>query len=401
MFSRRETLPLGAVLAAFATAGAIKPANAKTADVKIDPFNQSSEMEAMHAIRLPKLDQQSYVDFLGSVRIQMGREFRNLSQEIDEFAVSKGIDPKSDVTLEEAFNIASEHPGFAMDTRAWVSDQEQMWQRIAEIFEQDMDQILAELEKADNAGPGTLELDPNLDVPDWARHEIHIQPGGYVGHPFAGAIAQYGSKQFGRGSPRLHNDLQERHLRMAQEAPLPQHGDVKRVLDMGTGWGSLATSMKLRFPESEVWGIDVGAPMVRWAHYRAAKMGVDVNFAQRLAQDTKFEDNSFDIVISYIMHHETRPDTHEPILAEALRILRPGGVYKPIDFVTKGNPRYTERSGIYTKARIYRDHRWNNEIWSPQYRDTDMPELFRKVGFTDLHVSATRGFQDLYGYKPA
>ena len=139
--------------------------------------------------------------------------------------------------------------------------------------------------------------------------------------------------------------------------------------------------------------------MVRWAHYRAVKMDVDVNFAQRLTQDTKFEDNSFDIIVSYIMHHETRPDTHEEILAEAFRILRPGGVFKPIDFVTKGNPGYRERD-LYGKARTYRDHRWNNEVWSPQYRDTDMPELFRKVGFTEISVGVTRGFQDLYGFKP-
>ena len=253
MFSRRQTFPLGAVLAAFATGGVVKPANAKTVDVKIDSFNQPPEMEALHAIRLPKLDQQSYVDFLGSFRMQMLKEFRNVSEELDEFVTSKGLDPKADVTLEEAFSIAAEYPGFAMDTRAWVSGQEQMWQMIAEVFEQDTDEILAELERTDNSGHGSLHLDPDLDVPDWARHEIHIQPGGYVGHPFAGAIAQYGSKQFARGSPRLFNDLQERHLRMAQEAPLPKGGDVKRVLDMGTGWGSLATALKFRFPEAEVW----------------------------------------------------------------------------------------------------------------------------------------------------
>jgi ubiquinone/menaquinone biosynthesis C-methylase UbiE len=130
-------------------------------------------------------------------------------------------------------------------------------------------------------------------------------------------------------------------------------------------------------------------------------MGVDVNFAQRLAEDTKFDDNSFDIVVSYIMHHEVEPAVHEKILAEAYRILRPGGVFHPIDFVTKGNPAYQPPTELTRRAGIYQDHRWNNEVWSPAYRETDLPALMRKVGFADMNVGAKANFQHVYGYKKA
>jgi len=402
MFNRREMFPVATALAAFATSTGVKFAEAKTTDVKIDPRNQPKDMEAKHEIRLEKLDHQSIADFMGSFRLAMSKEYGAvMSKQVNSYLEAQGIDTKKDYSLEEAFDLSMKHPTFQMQARTWVSGQQQMWSIIANTFHSNADEILAELEKTDKSGPGKLELNPGIKMPDSVKHEIHIQPGGYVGDPFAGAISQYGSKQFGRGSAHLWNDRQERHLTMGQETPLPASGDVKRILDMGTGWGSLATALKLRFPDAEVWGVDIGGPQVRWAHYRAVKMGLDVNFRQALAEDSKFPDNHFDIVTSYIMHHEVDPVTHEAILKEAFRVLRPGGVFRPIDFVTVGNPSYTERGTISNKASGYQDHRWNNEVWSPSYRQTDLPALFKKVGFTDLTAGANGNFQNVYGYKPA
>jgi ubiquinone/menaquinone biosynthesis C-methylase UbiE len=398
--NRRETLAIAPMLTALALASQTSSASAKTTDVKIDPYNQTPEQEAMHAVRLPKLDQQSVQDFLSSTRAAMGKEFRPMRETLQKFLAEKGLSMDSDMTPEKAWTTLMQHPMYAMNARVWMSTQQQMWSNIYGIFHENADAILAELEKADKSGPGKLELNPNLQIPDYTRHEIHIQPGGYVGDPFAGAISHYGFKQFDRNV--FKNDRMEHHLAMAQETPIPADGKVMRILDMGTGFGAFATSLKERFPNAEVWGIDVGAPMVRWAHYRAVKMGLDVNFAQRMAEDTKFEDGYFDVVVSYIMHHEVHPDAHEKIVAEAYRVLRPGGSYFPVDFVTKGNPRYMGMQDVMRKASIWQDHRWNTEVWSPAYRETDFPEIMRKAGFVDMKVSAKTGtaFQDVHGFKP-
>ena len=76
--------------------------------------------------------------------------------------------------------------------------------------------------------------------------------------------------------------------------------------------------------------IDVGAPVLRYAHARAVKLGVDVNFRQALAEDMPFEDGSFDHVFAYILFHEVPIEVIPRILADVRRILRPGGT-----FVTK------------------------------------------------------------------
>jgi ubiquinone/menaquinone biosynthesis C-methylase UbiE len=238
-----------------------------------------------------------------------------------------------------------------------------------------------------------------MPLPDYTRHEIHIQPGGYVGDEFAGAIALYGFKQFDRQF--AFNDHQEHHLAMAQQMPQPNDGaEVRRILDLGCGTGGLATALKERFPEAEVWGIDVGGPMVRWAHYRAVNMDIPVHFAQRLGEDTRFDSDSFDVVGSYIMFHEVSAEAAKKIVAETYRILRPGGVFRPIDFVTRGNPAYKPPVTVMAKAAQWSDHRYNNERWSLEYRNTDFPALLRSVGFEVAIGPNSMAFQDITARKP-
>ena len=54
------------------------------------------------------------------------------------------------------------------------------------------------------------------------------------------------------------------------------------------------------------------------------------NFAQRLAEDTKFPDGHFDLVTSYIMHHEVRAQKTLEIIDEARRVTRAGGAPRAV-----------------------------------------------------------------------
>lgn len=402
MIKRREFLPLATATATAALSGlTVSVANAKAAvtDVHIDPLHQSPAELAKHSVRLPKLDSQSTQDFFSSMRTWMRNASPQLNGQLEALAQAKGVDSAS-MPMEAAWALAMQHPTFAVRSRLNTSAQQLMWSGIADVFHKNADGYLRELEVSDKSGPGTLELNPTMALPDYTRHEIHIQPGGYIGDDLAGALSLYGFKQFDRQFS--YNDHQEHHLAMAQEMPLPSDGEVRRILDLGCGTGGLATALKERFPDAEVWGIDVGGPMVRWAHHRAVKMGVDVHFAQRLAEDSKFQDGSFDVVGSYIMFHEVSAQAAKQIVAEAYRILRPGGVFRPIDFVTRGNPAYKAPVTVAAKAGQWADHRYNNERWSLEYRNTDFPGLLRSVGFeVAIGPQGPTAFQDVTARKPA
>jgi SAM-dependent methyltransferase len=277
-------------------------------------------------------------------------------------------------------------PVYAMSTRISRSVQHLMWDRSMRAFHGDRDRWLAALEATDHSGPGSLELNPGLDMPDYTRHEIHTQPGGYVGDPFAGLAYNY-ALDFGfhddyhaPGKPGTENGHDEMYIGLAQALTLPSDGRVLRILDLGCGTGQFTTSLKERFPNAEVWGIDVGAPMVRYAHYRAVHMNLDVHFAHRLAEDTKFPDGYFDIVTDHIMFHEVTGQAAQQIVAETYRVLRPGGVFHHMDVLTSGEPTPLPNS-VTGKAGAWVNHRHNIESWSLEYISTDFPGVLRNAGF--------------------
>ena len=237
------------------------------------------------------------------------------------------------------------------------------------------------LRHADRSGPGSLELNPTMDIPAYARHEIHIQPGGYVGDPFAGHIYHYGTNSY-YISVIGNNEQDQVHRGTVARLPVPADGKVRRILDYGCGIGQMTVALKERFPDAEVWGIDVGGPMVRYAHLRAGKLGVAANFAQRLAEASGFPDGHFDIVTSYITHHELPAATTRKVIEEARRVTRPGGVFYPLDF-NSGGVKSIPR-GLYAR---WWDHRWNNEVWSFEYHALDFNAEIASRGFT--HIKAT------------
>ncbi len=116
--------------------------------------------------------------------------------------------------------------------------------------------------------------------------------------------------------------------------------------------------------------------MVRYAHMKAVHNGTDVSFAQRLAEDTKFPDNHFDLVTANILFHETTQLAAKQIIAETSRILRPGGVFYPIDFYTAGSPPRT----AWEHFQAFWNHRWNNEDWMLEYASLDFEGAMKTSG---------------------
>ncbi len=324
--------------------------------------------------RLPTLELESRQNFLRSFRTWVNMSLSaKAAQRANEVLGERGLAADRELPQDQALELLMNEPLPQLATRAWLSSQQLMWHGLREEFEGNVGKYLAEMEAVDDYGP-YLELNPDLPVPDYIRHEIHIMPGGYVGNPVAGHLYHYGTNGFYMG----RNDNDEIHSGAAQRLPVPADGQVRRILDLGTGVGQFAMALKERFPDAEVWGIDAGGPMVRYAHLRATERKLDVNFAQRLAEDTKFPDNHFDLITSYIMFHEIEPEATRRIMHEAYRITRPGGVYYPVDFNTLDNPPRT----AWQQYRGYMDHRWNCEPWTPHWRFCNPQQMIRDAGFS-------------------
>lgn len=104
---------------------------------------------------------------------------------------------------------------------------------------------------------------------------------------------------------------------------LGAHG---RMLDLGTGPGHIALAICDRFPDATVVGIDMSWQMLRIAvrHRLTSPHAARVRFQIADAKALPYPDHSFDTVYSNTtLHHLPDP---RPFLAEAWRVLKPGGV---------------------------------------------------------------------------
>ncbi len=107
---------------------------------------------------------------------------------------------------------------------------------------------------------------------------------------------------------------------------LVELGARGRMLDIGTGPGHIPLLVCERIADARVVGIDLARNMLAHAerHRKASRFAARVDFRLADAKGLDFADASFDAVFSNtILHHIQDP---QPFLAEARRVLKPGGV---------------------------------------------------------------------------
>jgi ubiquinone/menaquinone biosynthesis C-methylase UbiE len=114
-------------------------------------------------------------------------------------------------------------------------------------------------------------------------------------------------------------------------------GEEDRVLDVGTGTGSLASSVLSLAPQAHVVGIDPSAAFVAYA--RSNVVPGRAHFEVGDVQALRFEDATFDhtfalLVMNFVLDHDRA-------IAEMRRVTRPGGGSAPASgTMAKGCPRF-------------------------------------------------------------
>ena len=93
-----------------------------------------------------------------------------------------------------------------------------------------------------------------------------------------------------------------------------------RIIDIGTGSGCIAISLKKALPQAHVYALDVSADAIQLARQNAADQSAEIDFIQADILEWEFtfpEEQSFDIVVSnppYITDAE-QSDMHQNVLA--------------------------------------------------------------------------------------
>jgi len=103
----------------------------------------------------------------------------------------------------------------------------------------------------------------------------------------------------------------------------------QRVLDIGCGTGQFAATVLERFPETQVWGMDLSDGMLRQCRERCLMAGGRLHLVQGDSQRLPFSDDFFDVITcTHSFHHYPEQDC---VISEMHRVLRPGGRLLIID----------------------------------------------------------------------
>jgi len=264
------------------------------------------------------------------------------------------------------------------------SAQELLWASVLDSVERDMPRLRREASRLEGS-VGSLTLDPEMEVPRYVTAlDIHCMPGGYAcsADPqqiAAGALYDRGVYLYAMGYMGPLNDDLGRSVCNYIRRNMPGFAP-RRILDLGCTTGHSTLPYKELFPDAEVWGIDVAAPQVKYAHLRAAGLGVDVNFAQMNAERTSFPEGHFDLVVSHILLHETSGRAMPRIFDEAFRLLAPGGVMIHADL-----PPF-DLMDPFTQFVLDNETHYNNEPFWGAMREFDQVALAEKAGFPEGSV---------------
>lgn len=260
--------------------------------------------------------------------------------------------------------------------------QEMVWRSVIPGIERNLES-LAEKAKAlsDKEVGGTLTLDADFEVPkNVTRLDVHLAPGCYhseftEGDVATGAIYDQGLNVFAAGM--MGDELCDIGDSFSNYVRL-KFPDLKpeRMLDMGCTVGHNTLPFAKLFPDCEVQAIDVAAPALRYAHARAQALGVPVHFRQMSATKLDYPDNHFDLVFSSMFLHELPLKDIRAALAEAHRVLKPGGILLTMELPPNN------QSAPYDSFYLDWDSYYNQEPYYKPFRDQDYRELVAAAGFS-------------------
>ena len=108
--------------------------------------------------------------------------------------------------------------------------------------------------------------------------------------------------------------------------------DGADVLEIGCGTGNVTQRLKRARPGAQLTGMDPDPRALARAG-RKFRGTAGVRFDRGYAQEVPYGDESFDRVLSSMMLHHLDDDVKAAAVAEAFRVLRPGGSMHVVDMV--------------------------------------------------------------------
>ena len=346
----------------------------------------------------PNHDETARQAFVGSLKGYVNFKVEGALASLFDNTLVPEAEAKNGRALEnraEAEELLKDHPLYHLWGSLTFHSQNLMWKSVADTTDRTIDEqtkaYRALSSAADNLGSISLQDELVVKAPI-STTEIHRQPGGYwrerrpddieTALNYSGTVDLYrNAKGMGAGG-KIGSDTIGQFVADIAQKYAPEL-EPKTILDMGCGTGEQTLAYKRRFPNAEVTGIDCARPFVRFAHGMAESEGLPMHFAEMDAGSTDFEDESFDLIVSIIMFHETTKAQVHDIMKECWRLLRPGGLVLHLDV-----PYQRHRMPLIKQVTNHWQVRHNGEPFWSGFAELDMKQEAIVAGFDEQHAFA-------------
>lgn len=303
-------------------------------------------------------------------------------------------------TEAEIHGALKHHPLFAFYSVMRTQIQRSVWRSVMPGVARsthDLKARAAELSRAHNRAQGTLHLDADFKVPAYSGAiDVHQLPGSYAAEYIEdditqGAIFEEGVAIVSMGffGPKMHDIGESMAVYVKSRWP---DFRPKKILDLGCTIGHSTVPWKEAFPDAEVHGIDLAAPILRYAHARSQAMGVTVHYHQKDAVEADFPDGEFDLIFSSMLLHEIPDELRTKLFRNIRRMLKPGGLMWHYEL-----PPDSLKSP-YENFYLNWDSYYNVEPFYKSLRGGDYKSLSESAGFAaDNFLQTTVPSRNLYG----
>lgn len=149
------------------------------------------------------------------------------------------------------------------------------------------------------------------------------------------------------------------------------------IVDLGCGIGVSSVAIGEAFPNAKVTGVELSPHFLTVGQYRLKQLAKTdaVHWKHAAAENTGLSANSADLVSAFLVFHELPTSAAKDIIAEAYRLVRPGGHFAIMDM----NP----ASKIYRELPPYVFALLKStEPYLDQYFSLDMDQAFQEAGFS-------------------
>jgi ubiquinone/menaquinone biosynthesis C-methylase UbiE len=356
-------------------------------DAKVESFLPYGQREHDALLSLTHEDQ-SRQEFVRSLKRFLATNVAAGNRELydncvrPQFMASEGREPANRTEVRTAMESEVYYQTWSALQR---TSQEMMWESVGSAVERQLPDMIDRIVELGANALGSLQLDEQLQIPAYHKMvDIHCMPGGYhtevaKNDVAAGAVFDRGVYIYAMGQLGPLNDDMGMSLAKHIVDSFPDF-EPKRILDMGCGAGFTTLPYCDVFPDAEVFGIDVAAPLLRYGHGRASALGKKAHFSQQNAEQTDFPDGYFDLVVSHILLHETSRKAIANIMGEAHRVLAPHGLT-----LHSEAPEY-EGLSPYEAFALDWDTHYNNEPFWGTVREMNLKNLMTNAGFSSVQL---------------